>query len=181
MVVYSGSYLRNIPSGIMRFVVSGNAAITIQELIGVGNSGLYLETRRSYIFLSKVQAVKRVNCEAQCVVPRSFWIELVGVKDAVVPFVFRFESREFFEKVNAVTTEAKNLFAPYSAVGLVYLRPTRSTVLRVESIDKFAVFSLDGRVDHVVHFEDGRDNVLAGVEVFYAGRTLELLSYEASI
>ena len=45
VVVYSGSYLRNIPSGIVRIVLSGNAAITIQELIGVGNSGLYLETR----------------------------------------------------------------------------------------------------------------------------------------
>ena len=114
-------------------------------------------------------------------VPRSFWIELVGVKVAVVPFVFRFESRDFFEKVNAVTTEAKNLFAPYSAVSLVYLRPTRSTVLRVESIDNFAVFSQDGRVDHVVHFEDGRDDVLAGVEMFYAWRPFELLSYEAAV
>ena len=114
-------------------------------------------------------------------VPRSFWIELVGVKDAVVPFVFRFESRDFFEKVNAVTTEAKNLFAPYSAVSLVYLRPTRSTVLRVESIDKFAVFSQDGRVDHVVHFEDGRDDVLAGVEMFDAGRTFELFPYEGAV
>ena len=110
-------------------------------------------------------------------VPRSNWIELVGAKDAVVPFVFRFKSRDFFEKVNAVTFDAKNLFSPYSAVSLVYLRPTRSTVLRVESIDKFAVFSQDGRVDHVVHFENGSNNVLTGIEMFDAGRAFELFSY----
>ena len=114
-------------------------------------------------------------------VPRSSWIELVGVKDAVVPFVFRFESRYFFEKVDAVAFDFKDLFSPYSAVSLVYLRPARSTVLRVESIDKFAVLSQDGRVDHVVHFEDSRNDVLAGVEMFYAGWTFELLPYEGSI
>ena len=64
VVVYSGSYLRNVPRGIMRFIGGSNAAVTLQELIGVGNSCLNLETRCSYMYVPKVKAVKRVNCKA---------------------------------------------------------------------------------------------------------------------
>ena len=114
-------------------------------------------------------------------VPRSSWIELVGVKDAVVPFLFRFESHYFFEEVNAVAFDFKNLFSPYSAVSLVYLCVASSAVLSVESVNEFAVLPQDGRIDHVVHFEDSSDDILAGIEVLNAGWTLELPPYEGSI
>ena len=65
VVIYSGSYLRDIAGGIMRFILSGNATITIQELIGICNSGLDLETRCSNIFFPKLEAVKRIECHAQ--------------------------------------------------------------------------------------------------------------------
>ena len=66
-------------------------------------------------------------------------------------------------------------------MSLIYLRPTSSAELRVECVDELAVVSEDSRVDHIVHLEDGCNNVLAGIEVFDAWRTFKLFSDDTAV
>ena len=72
----------------MGLVFGCNAAVSIQELIGVRNPGLYLEARCSYVFVPKLQAVQWVHCKSQGLIPWPFWVELVGIDDAVVFLAF---------------------------------------------------------------------------------------------
>ena len=65
VIIYPGSYLRDIASGIVRFVFGCNAAISVKELVCVGDSGLNLEARSSHMFLPELDAVKWVEGHAQ--------------------------------------------------------------------------------------------------------------------
>ena len=131
VIIYPGSYLRDITGGIVRLVCGCNAAITVKELVCVGDPCLNLEARSMNMFFPEFEAVEFVYCHSQRVIPRSGRVEFIGIKDAVVTLVLGFESSDLLEEVNAVPFYVQDFFLPHTAMSLVDLRPTSPAVSSV--------------------------------------------------
>ena len=130
VIIDSGSYLRNKTSWIMRLVLGCNAAITVEELVCVGDPCLDLTARRMNMFFPEIEAVEFIDCHSQRVVPRSVRVEFIRIEDAVIPLILGFETSDLLEKVNAVPFYVQDFFFPHTAMS----RFVPSKLCRIECV-----------------------------------------------